>query len=87
MGSDGRMKLPGRIAINTMYSGTRKGCAGRQLMADLWTSANVEDAGSIADDLPKDFWVDLALSLRRVNKDNVNVAKRADVDRYLEKMA
>ena len=85
--SDGHTYAPGTKAVSIMYAGTLKDCPGRLLMADMWTITTAQYLASNADELPRDFLVDLAVAFRKDRPtDKESVAKRADADRYLEKL-
>jgi hypothetical protein len=82
--SEGKHYAPGPAAISLLYTGTPEGSPVRQLVADLCTRVSAQ---AITNDLPKEFLVDLTISLLNSQDDKrPSIARRNSVGRYLEKM-
>lgn len=76
--------------INTIicvYRGTCAGSLGRRLLVDLWVKINGEFLATNAEILPKEFLVDLAVTLLRDRPDKKpEHVSMANISDYLEKM-
>jgi len=85
----GQWYYPLRSSIKIIYDGTPAGSPGRRLMADLWTNFSIKTDyfAESAQSLPKEFWFDLALALRKDRPaGKKSVAEANDVSEYLEKV-
>ena len=78
---------PTHEAINILYAGTPKTSLARQLMADMWTDLKVSYVATVTDQLPRDFLVDLSISLLKDRPSSKpSVECKPGVSRYLKKL-
>ncbi|KAF2033300.1 hypothetical protein EK21DRAFT_109097 [Setomelanomma holmii] len=80
----GKKYYPTCEAVRLMYEGTYTGSSGRRLLVDIWTHINWSCLELSAVQLPKEFYVDLALAMRRDRPaGRKSVAERSDASQYM----
>ena len=77
---------PRSDTIALVYRGTCAGSVGRRLMVDLWRKIAVEYLTKCSDELPKEFVVDLAISMKtQLDGHKIKGTRPLDKNSYTEK--